>query len=95
MTLTQVNTITDLGFVGGKHLYHLKVTDLELVDLGEGVGTGTVINMPCDQIQAVVGGALDVGGLEDIKIDHAGNQVTIKAGGTGANATFSLFVLGL
>ena len=93
--MPQANTITDLGFVGGKHLYHLKVTDLELVELDEGVGTGTVINMPCDQIQAVVGGALVAGGLEDIKITHAGNQVTITAGGTGTGATLSLFVLGL
>lgn len=93
--MTQVNTITDLGFVGGKHLYHLKVTDLEL-ELDAGVGTGTV-NMPCDQIQAVVGGALDAGGLEGIKITHDGNQVTITATetGTGTAATFSLFVLGL
>ena len=90
--MTQVNTITDLGFVGGKHLYHLKVTDLELDADG-----GTVINMPCDQIQAVVGGALDAGTLEDIAITHDGNQVIITATetGTGANATFSLFVLGL
>ena len=94
--MTQVNTITDLGFVGGKHLYHLKVTDFELVELDEGVGT-TIINMPCDQIQAVVGGALNADTLEGIKITHVGNQVTITATGIGteANATFSLFVLGL
>ena len=86
--MTQVNSITDLGFVGGKHLYHLKAT---------GVAATTTINMPCDQIQAVVGGALDAGTLTAIKITHAGNQVTITATGIGteANATFSLFVLGL
>lgn len=84
--MTQVNTITDLGFVGGKHLYHLKAT---------GVAETTTINMPCDQIQAVVGGALDADGLTDIAITHAGNQVTITAEGTGAGSTFSLFVLGL
>ena len=84
--MTQVNTITDLGFVGGKHLYHLKAT---------GVAETTTINMPCDQIQAVVGGALDASTLTAIKITHAGNQVTITATGTGDNATFSLFVLGL
>jgi len=84
--MTQANTITDLGFVGGKHLYHLKAT---------GVAETTTINMPCDQIQAVVGGALDAGGLTGIAITHAGNQVTITATETGANATFSLFVLGL
>ncbi|HQD25474.1 MAG TPA: hypothetical protein PKV78_02885 [Methanoculleus thermophilus] len=87
--MTQVNSITDLGFVGGKHLYHLKA---------EGVTeTTTTINMPCDQIQAVVGGALDAGGLTGIKITHAGNQVTITADETvtGTGATFSLFVLGL
>ena len=84
--MTQVNSITDLGFVGGKHLYHLKAT---------GVAETTTINMPCDQIQAVVGGALDASTLTAIKITHVGNQVTITATGTGANATFSLFVLGL
>jgi len=86
--MTQDNTITDLGFVGGKHLYHLKA---------EGVAATTTINMPCDQIQAVVGGALDADDLEGIKITHAGNQVTITVTGTatGAGATFSLFVLGL
>jgi len=85
--MTQANTITDLGFVGGKHLYHLKATGV--------TETTTTINMPCDQIQAVVGGALDADDLEAIAITHAGNQVTITATGTGANATFSLFVLGL
>ena len=84
--MTQANTITDLGFVGGKHLYHLKAT---------GVAETTTINMPCDQIQAVVGGALDADDLTAFTITHAGNQVTITATGTGANATFSLFVLGL
>ena len=84
--MTQVNSITDLGFVGGKHLYHLKAT---------GVAETTIINMPCDQIQAVVGGALDADSLTAIAITHAGNQVTITATGTGADATFSLFVLGL
>ena len=86
--MPQVNSITDLGFVGGKHLYHLKAT---------GVTATTTINMPCDQIQAVVGGALDADGLTGIAIDHAGNQVTITATGTatGDGATFSLFVLGL
>ncbi len=84
--MTQVNSITDLGFVGGKHLYHLKAT---------GVAETTTINMPCDQIQAVVGGALDADTLTAIAITHAGNQVTITATGTGADATFSLFVLGL
>ncbi len=84
--MTQVNSITDLGFVGGKHLYHLKATDAD---------GRTVINMPCDQIQAVVGGALVADGLTDIAITHAGNQVTITAAGTEADATFSLFVLGL
>jgi sulfopyruvate decarboxylase TPP-binding subunit len=90
--MTQVNTITDLGFVGGKHLYHLKVTGLK-----PDAGVDTVIYMPCDQIQAVVGGALDASGLTGIKITHEGNQVTIAAGGTatGAGATVSLFVLGL
>lgn len=94
--MTQANTITDLGFVGGKHLYHLKVTDFELVELDEGVGT-TIINMPCDQIQAVVGGALVAGDLEGIEITHDGNQVIIRADETEAeaNTTFSLFVLGL
>lgn len=89
--MAQTNTITDLGFVGGKHLYHLKVTDLELTE-----DRGTV-NMPCDQIQAVVGGALVAGGLEGIEITHVDNQVIITATetGDGANATFSLFVLGL
>ena len=91
--MTQVNTITDLGFVGGKHLYHLKVTDLELVGLDDGVST--VINMPCDQIQAVVGGALDTNDITGIKITHAGNQVTITVTGDEADTTFSLFVLGL
>ena len=85
--MTQANTITDLGFVGGKHLYHLKATGV--------TETTTTINMPCDQIQAVVGGALDAGGLTDIKIDHEGNPVTITADETGTVATFSLFVLGL
>ena len=84
--MTQANTVTDLGFVGGKHLYHLKA---------EGVAATTTINMPCDQIQAVVGGALDASTLTAIKIDHDGNQVIITATGDGANATFSLFVLGL
>ena len=84
--MTQVNSITDLGFVGGKHLYHLKAT---------GVAATTTINMPCDQIQAVVGGALDASTLTAIKITHVGNQVTITADETGADATFSLFVLGL
>ena len=86
--MTQVNSITDLGFVGGKHLYHLKA---------EGVAATTTINIPCDQIQAVVGGALDANALTDIAITHAGNQVTITATGTGTGdgATFSLFVLGL
>ena len=86
--MTQVNTITDLGFVGGKHLYHLKA---------EGVTATTTINMPCDQIQAVFGGALDADTLEGIKITHVGNQVTITPTETGAGtgATFSLFVLGL
>jgi len=84
--MTQVNSITDLGFVGGKHLYHLKAT---------GVAATTTINMPCDQIQAVVGGALDADDLTAIAITHAGNQVTITATGTEADATFSLFVLGL
>ena len=90
--MPQANTITDLGFVGGKHLYHLKVTGLEL-----DADDGTTINMPCDQIQAVVGGALDAGDLTNIKITHADNQVTITAEGTGPEdgATFSLFVLGL
>jgi len=85
--MTQANTITDLGFVGGKHLYHLKATGV--------TETTTTINMPCDQIQAVVGGALDAGGLTGIAITHAGNQVTITADETGDGATFSLFVLGL
>lgn len=87
--MEQVNTVTDLGFVGGKHLYHLKATGV--------TATTTTINMPCDQIQAVVGGALVAGGLEDIKITHVGNQVTITADETvtGDGATFSLFVLGL
>ena len=82
-------TITDLGFVGGKHLYHLKVTDLELTADGD-----TVINMPCDQIQAVVGGALDADGLRTSKSpcwqpgDHQ-NWTELKC------ATLSLFVLGL
>ena len=84
--MTQVNSITDLGFVGGKHLYHLKAT---------GVAATTTINMPCDQIQAVVGGALDADDLTAIAITHADNQVTITATGTEADATFSLFVLGL
>ena len=84
--MTQANTITDLGFVGGKHLYHLKAT---------GVAETVIINMPCDQIQAVVGGALDADDLTAFTITPAGNQVTITATGTGDNATFSLFVLGL
>ena len=86
--MTQVNTITDLGFVGGKHLYHLKA---------EGVTANTTIDMPCDQIQAVVGGALDAGDLTVTKITHVDNQVTITVTGTvtGAGATVSLFVLGL
>ena len=86
--MTQANTITDLGFVGGKHLYHLKAT---------GVAETVIINMPCDQIQAVVGGALNADDLTAFAIDHDGNQVTITATGIGteANATFSLFVLGL
>ncbi len=86
--MTQANTITDLGFVGGKHLYHLKAT---------GVTANTTINMPCDQIQAVVGGALDAGDFTGIKITHAGNQVTITVTGDGNEngATLSLFVLGL
>jgi hypothetical protein len=86
--MTQANTITDLGFVGGKHLYHLKA---------EGVTANTTINMPCDQIQAVVGGALDADTFTAITIDHEGNQVIITAEGTGTEdgATLSLFVLGL
>ena len=79
-------TITDLGFVGGKHLYHLKAT---------GVAETVIINMPCDQIQAVVGGALDAGDFTGIAIDHEGNQVTITVTGDEADTTFSLFVLGL
>jgi len=59
--MTQVNTITDLGFVGGKHLYHLKAT---------GVAETVIINMPCDQIQAVVGGALNADDLTAFTINH-------------------------
>lgn len=73
--MTQVNTITDLGFVGGKHLYHLKVTGLVLT---AGVGT---VNMPCDQIQAIIPTSSSVENTDDHVLSNsftvAGNVLTI------------------
>ncbi len=106
--MTQDNTITDLGFVGGKHLYHLKVTGLVL---DAGVGT---VNMPCDQIQAIVGGETTTETKDDYvfatKYTTSGNvlSITVKkmqvsvTNTWGAAETedvsksvYSLFVLGL
>jgi hypothetical protein len=106
--MEQVNTITDLGFVGGKHLYHLKVTGLVL---DAGVGT---VNMPCDQIQAIVGGETTTETKDDYvlatKYTTSGNvlSITVKkmqvsdtntwgAAGTEdvSESVYSLFVLGL
>jgi len=106
--MTQVNSITDLGFVGGKHLYHLKVTGLVL---DAGVGT---VNMPCDQIQAIVGGETTTETTNDYvlatKYTTSGNVLSItvekqkisETNTWGAAETedvsesvYSLFVLGL
>ncbi len=89
--MAQVNTFIDLGFVGGKHLYHTTVKGLALTGV---VGT---VDVPCDQIQAVVGGALNPGAFTSTTVTFAGNTITITANEgavSDTDAVFSFFVLG-
>ena len=74
--MAQVNTVTDLGFTStGRHLYHLKVTEL---DLTSGVGT---VSLPTDQIQAIIPTSSAIANMSDYVLSNsftvAGNVLTI------------------
>ena len=84
--MEQVNTVTDLGFTStGRHLYHLKVTGLDLTS------GACEISLPTDQIQAIIPTSSSVENTDDYVRSHnftvSGNVLTITVKEMQASAT--------